>query len=104
MQKSDEQYDYSLLNECVDTGKKIIANGEINTPLKVDQMKKIGCDGVMIGRSAVLNPAIFNQLKGLNTKSSSVIETEYKLLCEKYNEKEKYFTNFLKAKQTGLFY
>jgi tRNA-dihydrouridine synthase B len=103
-QKSSEEYDYSILGECVDTGKKIIANGEINTAFKVNQMKKIGCGGVMIGRSAILNPAIFNELKGKKTKSFEILTGEYKLLCEKYGEKEKYFDNFLKAKQTSTFY
>ncbi len=103
-QKSGENYNYFVLGECVDTGKKIIANGEINTNKKVNQIKKIGCKGVMIGRSAILNPAIFNELKGKKTKSFELLSSEYKTLCNKYNEKEKYYTNFLKAKQTGNFY
>jgi tRNA-dihydrouridine synthase B len=104
LQKSYEKHDLSVLNDCVDIGKKIIANGEINTVKKVDLVKKIGCAGVMIGRSAILNPAIFNQLKNKKTKSFDIISKEYKLLSAKYDEKEKYYSNFLKANQTGFFY
>jgi tRNA-dihydrouridine synthase B len=104
LQKSNESYDLSIINDCVDTGKKIIANGEINTVKKVGLMKKIGCYGVMIGRSAVLNPTIFNQLKGKKTKSFEILSKEYKEISIKYGEKEKYYSNFLKANQTGSFY
>jgi tRNA-dihydrouridine synthase B len=102
-QKSSEEYDYSILNECVDTKKEIIANGNINTIKKVEKMKKIGCNGVMVGRSAVLNPAIFNQLKGNMTKPIKELTKDYEELCKVYNEREKYYSNFLKVVKSGKF-
>jgi len=103
IQKSIEDFDYSVLLDCVESGKEIIANGGIDTIKKVDQMKKIGCKGVMVGRSAILNPAIFNKLKGNKTKSTQVIKEEYLALCQKYAEPEKYYSNFLKVANSGKF-
>ena len=40
-QKSIEEYDYSVYGECVDTNKKIIANGGIDSVTKVKQLKKL---------------------------------------------------------------
>jgi len=42
--------DYSSFEECVNTGKEIIANGDIDSIEKVKELKKIGIRGVMIGR------------------------------------------------------
>jgi tRNA-dihydrouridine synthase B len=102
-QKSREDFDYSILDECVDTGKEIIANGNINTIKKVEKMKKIGCKGVMVGRGAVLNPAIFNQLKGNKTKTIKQLTKAYGLLQKQYCEKEKYYSNFLRVIKNGEF-
>tara|TARA_B100001142_G_C14338579_1_gene656906 strand:- start:2166 stop:3206 length:1041 start_codon:yes stop_codon:yes gene_type:complete len=42
----------------------IFGNGDINTPEKVVEVKnKYGVDGVMIGRAAIGNPWIFNEIK-----------------------------------------
>jgi len=103
-QKSGEEYDYSVLNECVDTGKTIIANGNIDTKEKVDQIKKIGCAGIMIGKSAVINPSIFNLFKEQEVKSIKDITTEYEILSKKYGENEKYVSNFLNVQKTKKFY
>ena len=103
IQKSSVEYDYSVLSECVDTGKEIIANGGIDSIEKVDLLKKTGCDGVMVGRNAVLNPAIFNELKGKKVKSLCELKQDYFKLAKKYNEKDKYYTNFLKAIKTNRF-
>jgi tRNA-dihydrouridine synthase B len=103
IQKSNVEYDYSVLSECVDTGKEIIANGGIDSITKVDLIKKAGCDGVMLGRSAVLNPAIFNELKGKKVKSLEKLKQDYSILSQKYDEKDKYYTNFLKVIETNRF-
>lgn len=55
--------DTSIYQECVDTGKVIIANGSISTAKQVTELKNIGVKGVMIGRAAIPNPSIFNILK-----------------------------------------
>ena len=103
-QKSGEDYEHSLLAECVDTKKSIIANGSINSFKQVTELKKLGCDGVMIGRSAIINPTIFNELQNKEIKSITNIISEYKKLSEQYNENEKYFNNFLKVQKTGKFW
>ncbi len=56
--------DFSVFAECVDTGKIIIANGDIDTKEKTDELNRIGIQGAMIGRAAVRDPCIFNRLMG----------------------------------------
>ena len=42
----------------------IFGNGDIDSPLKAKEYKeKYGVDGIMIGRAAIGNPWIFNQIK-----------------------------------------
>jgi len=42
----------------------IFGNGDVNTPEKAKEYKeKYGVDGIMIGRAAIGNPWIFNQIK-----------------------------------------
>jgi tRNA-dihydrouridine synthase B len=103
-QKSGEDFDYTVIKECVETGKEIVANGGIDTIKKVDKMKKIGCKGVMIGRAALVNPTIFNQLKGEKTKPLEKIKEDYAKLSEKYNENKKYYANFLELDKNKGFY
>lgn len=91
-----EEPDYSVYEECVKTGKKIIANGNINTKEQVEYFKKINVNGIMIGRKAVNNPAIFNELKGLKSPNLETIKKEYLELAEKYNAPFKYRKNVLK--------
>jgi len=62
-QKSEDAADFSVYPKCVDTGKTIIANGDIRTKKQVDNLKAIGVRGVMIGRAAMENPKIFRELK-----------------------------------------
>jgi tRNA-dihydrouridine synthase B len=95
-QKYDEEPDYSVYDECVKTGKNIVANGSINTKEQVSEFKKIGLKGVMIGRAAINNPAIFNQLKGLKTPSKLQIKKEYLELANKFESPNRYRKNFLK--------
>jgi tRNA-dihydrouridine synthase B len=88
--------DFSVYAECVETGKKIIANGDIKTKEQVDNLKKIGVSGVMIGRAAVHNPGIFNILKGKGSISLELIKKEYEELSEKYNQEFRYRKNVSK--------
>jgi len=55
--------DFSVYAKCVGTGKQIIANGDIKTKKQIEELEKIGLSGAMIGRAAVDNPKIFNELK-----------------------------------------
>ncbi len=49
----------------------VFGNGDVDTPEKAKQMKdNFGVDGIMIGRSSIGNPWIFNEIKNyLNTGS-----------------------------------
>jgi len=55
--------DFSVYAKCVDTGKRIVANGDIKTREQVTELKKLGLYGAMIGRAAMGNPGIFRQLR-----------------------------------------
>ena len=41
----------------------VFANGDINTPEKVQQIKSLGLDGAMIGRASIGNPWFFKEVK-----------------------------------------
>lgn len=69
--------DWKALEECVETGKSIIANGNIETIENVEYMKEMGCDGVMIGRPALINPLIFAELRGITTPTLDEVWKEY---------------------------
>ena len=97
-QKYDEPADNSVYQECVDTGKKIIANGDIKTRDQINFFKSIGVKGVMIGRAAALNPSIFDFLKGKrqNLVDTEIIKKEYIALADKADSLSRYGENFLK--------
>lgn len=95
-QSYEEPADFSVYEECVKTGKTIIANGDIRTIEQVKYLKGIGVKGVMIGRGAVSDPAIFNKLKGIESPPLEKIIDEYVKLTNKYKEPFKYRKNILK--------
>lgn len=88
----DDVADWSVFEECCRTGKKIIANGDIKTRADVEALKEFGVNGVMIGREATKNPAVFNQLKGLKVPDLNEIRKEYLKIADN----EKYKKNILK--------
>jgi len=94
-QTYNDKPDYSVFEECVSRGKKIIANGDINSIEKVEALKKVGVSGVMIGRASVKNPAIFDLLKGKPTPSIEELKKEYLSLAEKYVSKDRNKKNVL---------
>jgi len=94
-QSYNEKADWSVFPECVKTGKKIIANGDIRTKEDVETMKGYGVAGVMIGRAAVADPGIFNRLKGINAPSVQELRKEYITLSEK-DSTYRYQKNVLK--------
>lgn len=73
-QESVDANDYSVYPECVEAarGIPVIANGDIDSAEKVRQLQGIDIAGVMIGRAALTNPAIFDAIK----KELSLNETE----------------------------
>ena len=92
----DKKPDYSVLKECVKTGKIIIANGDIDSIEKVKMLKSYGVAGVMIGRAAVVSPQIFDKLKGNKLVSSEEIKKEYNELSREYNAPFRYRKNIMK--------
>jgi len=62
-QTLEDRADFSIYSGCVDTGKKIIANGDIKTRKRVSELKAAGLSGAMIGRAAIGNPGIFRELQ-----------------------------------------
>jgi len=88
--------DYSIFKECCDTGKTIIANGDIDSKEKVELLKSYGVKGVMIGRAAVNNPQIFNYLKGKKLVTTEQIKKEYNELAIKYDAPFRYRKNVMK--------
>lgn len=95
-QSYDDPPDFSVFEECVETGKTIIANGSIKTKDQVEFLKNAGVKGVMIGRAAIADPAIFRKLKGVSAPEPAKILKEYAELTEKYNEPFRYQKNILK--------
>jgi len=96
----DEHYeteaDDVVYPECVGTGKNIVANGNIVSKAKADMFKSMGLKGVMIGRAAVRNPAIFELIRGHKETNLELIKKEYLQLCEKYGLNYRYKKNVLK--------
>jgi len=80
-QGSGEEDDYSVYPECVEAtrGAPVIANGGVDSAEKVGLLRGMGVGGVMIGRTALANPAIFDGLRnelGLNEPPRRVPGTE----------------------------
>lgn len=88
--------DHKVLEECSQTGRTIIANGDINTKERVSEVLDYGAKGVMIGRSAICNPGIFEILKGQQSASIQELKKEYELLANKFETAQKYRKNVLK--------
>ncbi|MFH2027567.1 MAG: tRNA-dihydrouridine synthase family protein [Nanoarchaeota archaeon] len=88
--------DFSVYEECVKTGKRIIANGDIKDKSQIEFLKGIGVEGAMIGRAAVNNPAIFDDLKGISHPPLDDIFAEFMKLSESYQEPYKFRKNIIK--------
>lgn len=101
-QSYSEPADYDVIPDCVATGKPIIANGSIDTKEKVELMKSIGVQGVMIGRAAVSDPSIFDKIKGNPTPSLAELKKEYIELSKKFNPPFRYLKNFMKHIGKGV--
>jgi tRNA-dihydrouridine synthase B len=91
----NDKADYSVFKECVSSGKIIIANGDIDSVEKVNELRKDGVKGVMIGREAVRNPCIFDEIKGNKIVSLEELKEEYLLLATKYSTSERDKKNIL---------
>ena len=106
-QSSGEEEDISVYPECVEAarGIPVIANGGIETPEKVRSLAEMGVGGVMMGRPALRNPAIFNYMKnerGVKVPPKPIpttddLKREYDLIYEAIGGSEEYRSRFLKA-------
>ena len=106
-QTSGEKEDYSVYPECVEAsrGIPVIANGGVETPETVRSLLEMGVGGVMMGRPAMGNPAIFNYMKnelGVNNPPKPVptiedLKREYDDIYEAIGGSKKYRSRFLKV-------
>lgn len=106
-QGSGDAEDYSVFPECVEAagGAPVIANGGIDSPGKVKSLMGMGASGVMIGRAALCNPAIFDALKnelGFNEPNRLVpgideLMREYESLYERLSGHKRYRDDFLRV-------
>ena len=106
-QSSDEKEDNSVYPECVEAarGIPVIANGGIETPEMVQSLVEMGVGGVMMGRPAMRNPAIFDLIKnelGANNPPKPVptidnLTREYDDIFEAIGGSEQFRSRFLKV-------
>jgi tRNA-dihydrouridine synthase len=95
-EKYSDPADFSVYQECADIGKLIIANGDIDSSERVEELRKIRVRGIMIGRKATSDPAIFNRLKGKKDVEVDSLKEEYLRLAEGYGARIKHRQNVLK--------
>lgn len=88
--------DHSILQACVDTGKTIYANGDIDSKEQLDAVLDFGVKGVMIGRAAICNPGIFSTLKNKSSPTIAQLKSEYVELTKQFQSASKYSKNVLK--------
>lgn len=96
-QNCNEPADFNVYEECVKTGREIIANGDIKNKEQIEFLKGVGVKGAMIGRAAILDPTVFNRLKGLPCPDKKVLINEYLELAKKFDEPELYKKNILRT-------
>lgn len=106
-QGSGEKEDYSVYPVCVEAarGIPVIANGGIETPGTVRSLLEMGVGGVMMGRPAMGNPAIFDYMKnelGVNDPLKPVptiedLKREYDDIYGAIGGSETYRSRFLKV-------
>ena len=115
-QGSDEAEDYSVFPVCVEEagGVPVIANGGIDSVEKVRLLLGMGVGGVMMGRAALADPAVFNLFKnelGINVPAKVVpgvdeLRAEYGLIYDMLGGDEGYRRNFHRAlgRKSGVRY
>ncbi|MFH2112345.1 MAG: tRNA-dihydrouridine synthase family protein [Candidatus Bathyarchaeota archaeon] len=106
-QESGEPEDYSVFPECVEAagGVPVIANGGVDSAEKVRALMGMGVAGVMIGRAALCNPAVFDALRndlGLNEPRKIIpaideLVREYDSLHKLLHGDEGYRDRFLRV-------
>jgi len=110
-QGSGEPEDYSVLPDCVEAarGIPVIANGGIDSVERVEMLRGMGAGGVMIGRAALYNPAVFDELKnglGINDPVKKVpsldeLRAEYREIYDGFGGQKKYLDDFMRVVGRG---
>jgi tRNA-dihydrouridine synthase B len=111
-QGSAEPEDPSVYPECVEAagGRPVIANGGIDSAEKVEALRVMGLGGVMIGRAALRDPAVFDALRnrlGLNSPPRPVpgadgLMREYAALRVSLGGDQVHAENLLRALVGGV--
>jgi tRNA-dihydrouridine synthase len=106
-QESGEPEDYSVFPECVEAagGAPVVANGGVDSAEKVKALRGMGVAGVMTGRAALADPAVFDALKnelGLNEPRRTVphideLVSEYDSIHMRLRGDERYRDRFLRV-------
>ena len=106
-QESGDPEDYSVFPGCVEAagGVPVIANGGVDSAEKVRALMGMGVAGVMIGRAALCDPAVFDVLKnevGFNEPRRMVpamdeLVREYDSLHMRLRGDERYRDGFLRV-------
>jgi tRNA-dihydrouridine synthase len=106
-QSSSEKEDNAVYTECVEAarGIPVIANGGIETSEIVQSLIRMGISGVMMGRPAMGNPAIFDIMKnelGINNPPKPVpttddLKREYDDIYDAIGGSVEYRSRFLKV-------
>ncbi len=94
---------FNAYEECVKTGRTIIANGDIRAKEQIEYLKGNGLKGAMIGRAAIIEPSIFNRLKGIPSPPLDIIFKDYQLLSDRFNEPFRYRKNIFKHRSLNSF-
>lgn len=63
VEREEDPADFSVYDKCVETGKKIVANGDIRTREQVAGLRARGLYGAMVGRAAMEDPEVFKRLR-----------------------------------------
>jgi tRNA-dihydrouridine synthase B len=92
-EKYKDRADFDIYPELGDTGKKIVANGDIYNKPQIKHLKTAGIKGAMIGRAAVHDPSIFLKLKGKKAPDIEKIKKEYETLSKKRGTKPLHYRN-----------
>lgn len=85
--------DFHALQEILQIARiPIIGNGFVSDKNSAQKYLDVGCQGVMIARAAIVNPWIFEELRGKRViKDYQKAWKEYKNSAEKYGTKEKFY-------------
>ena len=88
-QESDEEPDWKIFEDCVRTGKRIVANGGISKREDLKLFEYLGIKEVMIGTAALRNPSVFRHFKGQDFEKMEKIKYDYLRLADDYGSKFK---------------